>query len=304
MKILECSSKGDSRFSALFAKVKVYGVEASIESHYQRAKRFERRHGIRKRAKNWKQAKEWQRQGWRTVDIEINGIVLPVDYLGAYYKVLWVKYLDQHPELVEYAKEFDDYNDIFKGNSINCQADVIRQYMKDGRSSIMTEVRDFTRLLSGKTFVRETVGDLLRSHENVIGHQTNCLGVMGARLAKEIKGKYPQVYEEYVKYCLVQKRSFSLMGTCQIVEAEPGVKWVANLFGQFEVGTHKKQTEDAYLKKALETLKNEAQKNEWSVALPYQLGSGLGGGDWNEIRKIIDDVFHDYPVTIYRLPGV
>ena len=43
-------------------------------------------------------------------------------------------------ELVEYAKQFDDYNDMFKGRyTVNCQADVIRQYIKQGRSSIMNE---------------------------------------------------------------------------------------------------------------------------------------------------------------------
>ena len=37
--ILECSSKGDKRFSALYAKVKVFGVYDSIENHYQNCKR-------------------------------------------------------------------------------------------------------------------------------------------------------------------------------------------------------------------------------------------------------------------------
>ena len=54
--------------------------------------------------------------------------------------MLWVKYLDNNPELVEYASEYDDYNDMFKGRyTVNCQADVIRQYIKQGRSSIMNE---------------------------------------------------------------------------------------------------------------------------------------------------------------------
>ena len=42
MKILECSSAGDKRFSSLYALVDVFGVTESIESHYQAVKRNEK----------------------------------------------------------------------------------------------------------------------------------------------------------------------------------------------------------------------------------------------------------------------
>ncbi|WPQ59555.1 Appr-1-p processing enzyme family [Paenibacillus polymyxa] len=80
------------------------------------------------------------------------------------------------------------------------------------------------------------------------------------------------------------------------------VKIVANLFGQHEIGTDRKRTEEAFLRKALEAMKEKAKKKGYSCALPYELGSRLGGGDWSEILRIIKEVFHDYPVTIYRLP--
>ena len=38
--ILECSSKGDKRFSALYAKVSVNNVLDTIENHYQKSKVF------------------------------------------------------------------------------------------------------------------------------------------------------------------------------------------------------------------------------------------------------------------------
>jgi hypothetical protein len=58
-----------------------------------------------------------------------------------------------HPELVEYASKFDDFHDVFKGkNTINCQADVVRQYVKQGRKSIMDEelVKEFISKLKSK----------------------------------------------------------------------------------------------------------------------------------------------------------
>ena len=126
MKVLECSSKGDKRFSALYAKVKVFGFEDSIENHYQRCKRDINGNPVKK--------------GQKVDYIIINGMEAPANFLTAYYKLLWCSYLDAHPELVAYAATFDDYNDMFRGKAINCQADVIRQYVKEGRKSILQEV--------------------------------------------------------------------------------------------------------------------------------------------------------------------
>ncbi len=77
----------------------------------------------------------------------LNGRELDCKYLTPYYKLLWCKYLDENPDLVEYASKFDDYNDIFKGKSINCQADVVRQYIKEGRETILEECRELIDVL-------------------------------------------------------------------------------------------------------------------------------------------------------------
>lgn len=44
-------------------------------------------------------------------------------------------------------------------------------------------------------------GDILTSTADVICHQVNCKGVMGAGLAKQIKQKYPAVFKLYKKRC-------------------------------------------------------------------------------------------------------
>ena len=127
MNVLECSSKGDKRFSAFFAWIKLYGKSANIETHYQNCKRFNNGSIINAKGK-------------QPDYLIIDDKKLDKKYLTPFYKLLWVKYLDVHPELVEYASKFDDFNDIFKGkNTINCQADVVRQYVKQGRQSIMEE---------------------------------------------------------------------------------------------------------------------------------------------------------------------
>lgn len=138
MTILECSSKGDKRFSAFFAETSVFNRKNTIENFYQLSKRF----GY-ERPSTWKDAK-----GRRITHFHIEGFDYPKEMIGQWYKVLWVKYLDTNPQLVEYAKQFDDYSDKFKGKSKNCQADVIRQYIKEGRKSIMDECQPFLRLLN------------------------------------------------------------------------------------------------------------------------------------------------------------
>lgn len=129
MKTLECSSKGDKRFSAFYAKVRVFGVYDSIENHYQKCKRDN----------NGKSVRKGQRVDHMSIWNGKANYLIKSEFLTAYYKLLWCSYLDHNPELVEYAKQFDDYNDMFKGRAINCQADVIRQYIKQGRKSILQE---------------------------------------------------------------------------------------------------------------------------------------------------------------------
>ncbi|MFL1672687.1 DarT1-associated NADAR antitoxin family protein [Paenibacillus dendritiformis] len=136
IKILECSSKGDKCFSAFYAKVAIWGKYDSIENHYQLCKRFGEYV-----PRSWKDAK-----GKEPTHIVLNGRIYDVKYLSQWYKILWVKYLDDNPELVKYASQFDEFNDIFKGKSLNCQADVIRQYIKQGRESLVHDYQELWNL--------------------------------------------------------------------------------------------------------------------------------------------------------------
>lgn len=138
MKILECSSKGDKRFSAFYAKVTAFGRFDSIESHYQLSKRFGEFVPL-----SWSDAK-----GKSPTHIELNGRCYNLEMLSQWYKLLWVRYLDNNPQLVEYASQFDEFNDIFKGKSINCQADVVRQYVKKGRESVINDCLELMNMLS------------------------------------------------------------------------------------------------------------------------------------------------------------
>lgn len=141
-------------------------------------------------------------------------------------------------------------------------------------------------------------GNLLNATEDIIAHQVNSMGVMDSGLAKQIRAKYPNIYTEYLE-CISRHHKYAVLGTCQIVKADEN-KFVANLFGQYNYGKDKQYTDYLALEEALLTLKVNCKDGGLSVAIPYNLGCGLAGGQWYIVYKIIEDIFKDYDVTIYK----
>ncbi|MCU6792374.1 macro domain-containing protein [Paenibacillus sp. WQ 127069] len=142
--------------------------------------------------------------------------------------------------------------------------------------------------------------DLLRASEHIIAHQVNCQAVMGSGVAKQIKHHYPKVYTEYLQFCHQNKEN--LLGLCQFVALDQGsTKYVANLFGQQDFGRDgKKYTNDDALRNALNELCKFAKTNKYSIAFPYGIGCNRGGGDWSVVSKMINDIFKDEEVTLYK----
>ncbi|MFC5403117.1 macro domain-containing protein [Cohnella soli] len=144
-------------------------------------------------------------------------------------------------------------------------------------------------------------GDLLYASEDILGHQVNCKGVMGSGIAKAIKAAFPEAYQLYIDKCNHAVNKSELLGYCQLIECSNG-KTVANLFGQLHFGRGNQiYTNYDALRKALTTLKTKAQLTPSSIALPYNIGCGLANGDWNVVEAMIQDVFSDYEVTLYRI---
>lgn len=137
-KVLECSTAGDHNYSAFYAKVNVYGTVGSIEEIYQCSKII-----------NGKRVEDVKKGKGKKPDSFIAGNKeIPVEYLTSWYKLLWCKYLDSRPDLVKYASIYDSFNDTFKGKSVNCQAEVIEQYIRKGRKSIIDECSEFINLIA------------------------------------------------------------------------------------------------------------------------------------------------------------
>lgn len=137
-------------------------------------------------------------------------------------------------------------------------------------------------------------GDLLKSNADVIVHQTNCLGIMGSGVAYQIKKKYPQVFQEYYKFCkeYYDNNNLSeLLGNVLFVKSDN--KIIANCFGQYGIGKGVQTNYDALLKCFYEVWKFASRYENITIAMPYKIGCGLAGGDWTIVYRYIQQIFGD-----------
>lgn len=143
-------------------------------------------------------------------------------------------------------------------------------------------------------------GNILEATENVIVQQVNCMGVMGAGLAKQIRAKYPSVYKKYKQLCDEHADSRpELLGRVLLCQVEDG-KYIANVFGQLGYGKKGVYTQYDMLQKGLEEVLDLAKKENLTIAIPYGIGCGLAGGDWDVVSNQLVHIFAGYGAKVYK----
>lgn len=156
--------------------------------------------------------------------------------------------------------------------------------------------------------IRYVAGDILSglddSHNVVICHQVNCQGVMGAGLAKQIRAKWPVVFTKYKRAC-DNHTPMELFADYQMLNVDKKT-YVVNIFGQLNYGTDKRYTSYYAIATAFYDLFASYSELGYNTTfrIPYGFGCGLGGGDWNVVRAIIEDVANQFNtnVEIWRKP--
>lgn len=146
-------------------------------------------------------------------------------------------------------------------------------------------------------------GDLLESGADIICHQVNCQGKMNSGVAKQIREKYPEVFEEYMRLCKISN-SESLLGHAQYVPVGVGKPSIYNLFAQYNYGYDGAQYTDINaLRESLERVYKtvKAIGINLRVAIPYKIGCVRGGADWNKVYSMIEEIFTDIDVELWRL---
>ena len=136
--------------------------------------------------------------------------------------------------------------------------------------------------------------DVLDAETELIAHQVNCKGVMGAGLARQVREQFPAVYDAYRRACNSVVRSSDLLGKIQIKQS------IVNLFAQDGYGTDRRYTDYKALELCLSKLASYmTQHSMRTLALPYGMGCGLGGGDWDTVHEIIKRAFDNTDITVY-----
>jgi len=150
-------------------------------------------------------------------------------------------------------------------------------------------------------------GNILDGIEKIIVQSVNHQGVMGAGLAKQIATKYPEILNDdrmYKEMC----RDFSF----ESIKRQGLVAWhntgdgkfIASVFGQDRYGRGGRLTDYVSLGNGLETVRELASDKNYSVSIPFGIGCGLGGGNWEVVLGIITDCFKystEVNVFIYNL---
>ena len=149
-------------------------------------------------------------------------------------------------------------------------------------------------------------GDLLESNVDYICHQVNCRGRMGSGIAKQIRERFPEVYqvyrERYEDALRVLDSPDRMLGSTDIVQIPDSNQHVVNMYSQRSYGYDgKRYTSYIAFKHILRELNTDIP-TDCTIGFPKGIGCGLGGGNWVVISKMIEEILGDsHKVFIYEL---
>lgn len=139
--------------------------------------------------------------------------------------------------------------------------------------------------------IKVVLGDILESPLHyIIIQQVNCRGKMGAGVAKVLGDKYPKMKAEFVRRYEDSLRPEEQLGDVFVYEDEIDKRVVYNIYSQLDYGKNKQHTnyktfEEIFLDIASY---HNFEEVDAKFAIPWGIGCGLGGGDFNKIYDIIE----------------
>lgn len=138
--------------------------------------------------------------------------------------------------------------------------------------------------------IKLVYGNLLSIHHGIICHQVNCQYAMGAGLAAQIRRAYPKHYADFMS------RYAHLGGVC-ITEINSDF-YIIGIYGQDFYGRKGiRYTNYEALKNGFAAVEQFAQTHNLPVYIPYKIGCGLAGGDWQVVYSIIENTISDATIV-------
>ena len=147
--------------------------------------------------------------------------------------------------------------------------------------------------------MKQIIGNILDVTEGIIVQQVNCRGIMGAGLAKQIREKYPHVYENYRDVCTMTEGS--LLGKVSFAQVTPTL-CISSVFGQEFYGRNPNVVYTSYdaLKTGLFKVKVAQMRWDKQVYVPHGIGCGLANGDWNVVLSVIEETIPDAIIVKWK----
>ena len=123
-------------------------------------------------------------------------------------------------------------------------------------------------------------GNILDIQSGIIAHQVNCQRVAGAGLALQIRRKWPAWYTDYFN-------AVPFMGRASLFYVSKTLA-IASLYAQHGYNKNTRQTDYKAFSVSLSALVRNTPGKD--LYIPYGIGCGLGGGDWDAVSMMIDAV--------------
>ena len=136
--------------------------------------------------------------------------------------------------------------------------------------------------------------DILTIPAGIICHQVNTQGVMGAGLALAIKTNFPGAYYHY-------KTSRLRLGRALFSKVDIRL-WIAHLIAQESFGPGVQTDYEAFRSsiRQVRSFQDKEHIRDLGVYLPYKIGCGLAGGDWEIVLAIIEDELPDAIICVLK----
>jgi O-acetyl-ADP-ribose deacetylase (regulator of RNase III) len=152
--------------------------------------------------------------------------------------------------------------------------------------------------------IKGDITDLNLLYDYGIGaivHGCNIRGIMGSGLAKTIKEKFPVAYEADKTFPLIAEQrygKFSCATFSYVTKYNTFIEHlkIGNLYQQ-DLDDVTPRLKLHYLLEALESFIKEYP--EKILGIPYKIGCGLAGGNWEEVRTAIENVVNRNGVKAY-----
>lgn len=137
-------------------------------------------------------------------------------------------------------------------------------------------------------------GDILKATTEAVINPVNCVGIMGAGLAKQFSDKYPKMYKDYRDICHYGELNPGRLHVFDRERFSPPF-YIIN----FPTKKHwKNPSKLEYIESGLVTLVQILGRlGAKSISIP-KLGCGLGGLDWHDVNSLIKRHLSDVRVKI------